>query len=371
MRRWILRPLAWILGGFVVIAALLAGAIRLDQYILRWRGERLEADIRALELRKSTYADVRRLEGRWFDDTEEGVCRPSWCDLHISVKNTGGAHIEFLRNHLAILANYHRLGGRVAEAGASIRVRDNLVWDKGIGLIIDTLVTESDGRRVEYWLSGSAGTDDHFSWISARHPEYQIVGSNVHLRLGDVHFTPFADPQDVLRLTDLNFACLTRWRHCTDQADILPTAWKEAQPEWEERARNGYVWVCTPAAIRVISRQSRRIDLVKVTKLKPLNEWSALMTLHRLPGSVPERADIWQELLRPDPQEFDVVVETSDGFHVGDRQLYLDEHRRLLPATQENLTAARLGAGEGWINPAHPVKWPYSFAPAKPKIDVR
>ena len=307
MRRRILRLFGWLVSSLVLLVALLAGAIRLDQYRVRWRGERLQSDIRSLELRKSTYADARRLEGRWFDDTKEGVCRPSWCDVQISVENMGGAHIEFLRNHLAILAIYHWLGGRVAEAGVSIRVRDNLVWEKGIGLNIETLVTESDNRRVEYWLSGSAGTDDHFSWISARHPEYQIVGSDVHLRLGDVHFTPFADPQDVLRLTDLNFACLTRWRHCTEQADILPTAWKEAQREWEERAQNGFVEPYPPAAIRVVSRQTRRIDLVKVTKLKPLNQWSITMTLHRLPGSVPKRADIWQELLRPDPQDFETL----------------------------------------------------------------
>ena len=371
MGRRILRLFGWLLSGLLLLITLLAIAIRLDQYVLRWRGERLQSDIRSLELRKSTYADARRLENRWFDDTKEGVCRPSWCDLQISLKNTGWAHIEFLRNHLAILAIYHRLGGRLADARASIRVRDNLVWEKGVGLNIETLVTESDRRRVEYWLSGSAGTDDHFPWISARHPEYQIVGSNVHLRLGDVHFTPFADPQDVTRLTDLNFACLTRWRHCTHQAEILPTAWKEAQPEWEERAQNGFVEPCTPAAIRVVSRQTRRVDLVKVTKLKPINDTLLLMTLHRLPGSIPKREDIWQELLRPDPQDFDVEVDTSGGFHLGDRLLYLHEHRRLVPATQENLTAARLGAGEGWINPAHPVKWPNSFTPTKPKIDVR
>jgi len=110
---------------------------------------------------------------------------------------------------------------------------------------------------------------------------------------------------------------------------------------------------------------------VKVTKLKPDGDLSLLMTMHRLPGSVPERADIWQEFSRPQWQDLDIVVGTSGGFHLGDRRLYLEEDRGLVPATQENLTAARLGAGEGWINPAHPPKWPYRFAPAKPKIDVR
>ena len=368
MRRWIVRLLAWLLGASLVIVALIAGAIQLDQYHLRLQAERLQSDIRSLELRKSTYADARRLENRWFDDAKEGVCRPSWCDLQVSVDNTGWAHLEFLRNHLAILAVYHRLGGRIARAGAFIQVRDNIIWGKGIGLGIETLETQSDGRHVEYWFSGGAGTNDHFSWISVRHPEYQTVGSNIHLRLGDVNFTPFADPQDVWRLTELNFACLTRWHHCTEQADILPTAWRELRAEAAERAQD-YSAPCTLAMIRVISRQSRRIDLVKVTKLKPLNEWNLVMTLHRLPGSVPEREDIWQEVTHS--QDFDIVVDTSDGFHVGDRLLYLEEDRRLVPATQENLNAARLGAGEGWINPAHPLKLPYSLTPLKPKIDVR
>ena len=64
------------------------------------------------------------------------------------------------------------------------------------------------------------------------------------------------------------------------------------------------------------------------------------------------------------------MVGTSDGFHLSDRLLYLEEDRRLVPATQENVAAARLGAREGWINPAQPPKWPYSFVPPKTKIDV-
>jgi len=79
---------------------------------------------------------------------------------------------------------------------------------------------------------------------------------------------------------------------------------------------------------------------VKVTKLKPLNEWSILMTVHRLPGSVPERADIWQEPSLAQWQDFEIVVDTSDGLQVGNRLLYLKEDLCLVPATQENLTAA-------------------------------
>ena len=70
MRRRILRLFGWLLTGLVVLIALLAGAIRVDQYLLRRRTERLQTDIRSLELRKGTYEDARQLEGRWFEVRE-------------------------------------------------------------------------------------------------------------------------------------------------------------------------------------------------------------------------------------------------------------------------------------------------------------
>jgi hypothetical protein len=350
-----------LLGVCAVVVVLLTGAIRLDQYVLRWRAERLQSDIRSLELRKSTYADARRLEDRWMDETKEAVCRPSWCDLQISVGNTGSRYLNFLLNHPTVRAVYHGLGGRVAGAASFLRVRDDLLWEKGIGLGIETLSTESDGRNVEYELEGSIGTDHHFTWVSARHPEYQIGGSDIctSCRLGWVKVTPFAEPQDVLRLTDLNFACITRWRHCTEQSDVLPTAWKELREEATERAQNGRD-PCTLATIRVLSRQTHRVDLVKVIKLE-LEQPVPLMTVRRL-SRVPSHLENWWP-------EFPLAVDASDNIHLGDTLLLLEGGCQTVPATAENMRAARLGAGEGWISPAHPLHLP--FAPAKPKIDVR
>lgn len=361
MRRWILRSVAWLLGIGAVVVVSLAGAIRLDQYVLRRRAERLLSDIRSLELRKSTYADVRRLEDRWLDESKEGVCRPSWCDLQISLGNVGARHLAFLLNHLAIRAIYLGLGGRVAGAGSFLRVRDNLLWGKGIGLAIETLSTESDGRKVEYDLEGSIGTDDHFTWVSARHPEYQIGRPTActGCREGWVRFTPFADPQDVLRLTDLNFACLTRWRPCTEQADILPTAWKEMRAEVAQAAPNGRV-PCTPAMIRVLSRQTHRVDLVKVMKFE-LEGAVPSMTVRRL-SRVPFQLENWWP-------EFPLVVDASDNIHLGDRLLLFEDGCQTVPATAGNMQAAQLGAGEGWISPVNAPGLPFgTFKP--PKIDV-
>jgi hypothetical protein len=345
---------------------LLAGAIRLDQYVLRWRGERLQADIRALELRKSTFADARHLKDRWFDHTQEGVCRPSWCDLEIFLSNVANHYIEFFVNHPRVLAIYHRLGGRGAGAYAFVRVRDNLLWGKGIGLGVETLFTESDGRHTEYELGGDVGTDDRFTWISHRHPEYQIAGPSAcqGCRAGWVKFTPFADPQDVLRLTDLNFACITRWKQCTEQADILPTAWKEMRAEVPEWTQEGW-GRCTPAVIRVVSRQTHHVDLVQVIKLE-IKEPLSYMTVRRL-SRVPFHLDNWWP-------EFPLVVDPSDNIHVGDKLLLFEDGCQTAPATAENMKAAELGASEGWINPAHPLPLPFGeINPPirRPKIQAR
>jgi len=363
MCKKIVRILAWFLAAVLASILLLAAAIRVDQYVLRYRAERLQSDIRSLELRKSTFADARRLEDRWFDNTKEKVCRPSWCDLDISLNNTSARHLEFLWNHLAVRAIYHSLGGRVARAGAFIQVRDNILWGKGIGLGIETLETEPDGRRVEYTLGGSIGTHSPFQvWV--QHPEYQIGGPTgcTGCRIGWVNFTPFADPRDVLRLTDLNFTCITRWRHCTKQADILPTAWKELEAEIAKGAKDDPN-PCTPAIIRSLSRQTHRVELLRVIKLKP-DPNVPLMTVRRLPGSTPQRPD--------QAQEFDLIAD-----HIGLGVAYLGEQFLrfdygacpAVPATEENLKAARLGAAEGWISPAHPLDLPFG-KPSPPEFDI-
>jgi hypothetical protein len=366
MRRWILRPLGWLFGGMFVATVLMAGAIRLDQYVLRWRAERLMSDFRSLELRKSAYADARRLEDRWFDNTKESVCRSSWCDLSMSVNSAGYQYMQFFQRHPSVLAAYHALGGRRACAYSFIQVRDNVLWGKEIGLSIETLETEPDGRHVQYQLEGSIGTDDHFSWVSARHPEYQIGGPTGCLgcRTGWVKFTPFADPKDISRLTDLNFACITRLRHCTKQADILPTAWKEVPAEAAELAQNGWygMWRCTPAAIRVVSRQTHHVDLVQVIKLE-LKEPVPTMTVRRL-SRVPFQLENWWP-------EFPLGVDPSENIHVGDKLLLFRDGCQTAPATAENVKAAELGANEGWINPAHPVNLGFGSTVARPKIDVR
>src|SRR3954453_18631427 len=78
--RTMLRLLAWVIAGLVVAVLIPAGAIRVDQYLLRRKAERLLADLKSLEMRKSTYHDARQVIDRWKDSIgQEGSCQPSRC----------------------------------------------------------------------------------------------------------------------------------------------------------------------------------------------------------------------------------------------------------------------------------------------------
>ncbi|HKI27002.1 MAG TPA: hypothetical protein VKA07_11795 [Candidatus Sulfotelmatobacter sp.] len=361
MKRWILRPLAWLLGGVTLVVVLLAGAIRLDQFTLRWRAQRLLSDIRSLELRKSTYADVRRFEGRWLDNAKEGICRPYWCDLEVQLYNASSRHFSFLVSHPAVFAIYHALGGRFAGVYSFIRIRDNLLLEKGISLGIESTSIEPDGRHIDYELVARIETDP-LTWVSARHPEYQIGAPDgcMGCKEGWVKFTSFADPKDVLRLTDINFTCITRWRPCSGQEDILPKAWKELQAEKTDVA--DAFDVCTPPVIRVLSREARRVVLAKIIGLAH-NADGAVVTVRRMPNGVSQHADEWQENT--------FTVRAISDIHIGSQLLVFDDARcPAVQATEENLGAARLGASEGMVSPVHSLGLPFgTFNP--PKIEVR
>lgn len=352
---------AYLLGSIAITLILLTGAIRLDQFLLRWRAKRLQSDVRSLEFRKSTYADARRIEDRWWDNTREGVCRPHWCDLGIYLQNAGSRHLGFLANHPAVFAFYHTLGGRSAAVYSYIGVRDGLLLEKGIRLSVEASSIRPDGTRVEYELIGSIDTASP-KWVSARHPEYQIGGPSgcMNCKAGWVRFTSFADPKDVLRLTDINFACITSWRACKQQADILPKAWKELQGETAKSSLIAHD-SCPQSVIRVLSRESHQVVLAKVFSLERSADGAAV-TLSRITPGVPQYADTWQEQT--------LTIPIADGIHIGSQMLVFDDAMcRAVPATEENLNAARLGAGEGWVSPVRGLGLPFGdFAP--PKIDV-
>src|ERR1035437_3885420 len=76
----------------VVVLALVASSavfVQVQQHILRWRAERLLADIREIQMGKSTWADAQRLMTRWGEwGAYEGSCTAERCDYQIVLQDS-------------------------------------------------------------------------------------------------------------------------------------------------------------------------------------------------------------------------------------------------------------------------------------------
>ena len=64
-KKWILRILR--VAGLAALAVVLLtfAAVQYQQWMLRWRAERLMADMHQIRLYQSTWADAQRLMHRW------------------------------------------------------------------------------------------------------------------------------------------------------------------------------------------------------------------------------------------------------------------------------------------------------------------
>ena len=243
---------------------LLTATIRIDQYLLRYRAEHLLSDIRSLELRKSTYADARKVIDRWWDKArQDGPCRQDWCDVEITLTNWTSRHVEFISRTPTRLRIW--LGARPAIVDAGIRVRNNLILGKTIGGYIEGPCDDSDGQTFCRTIIAHVRTGAR-RFIDARHPEYSFYtpsGCEICVD-AQVILSPYTSQVDVQRLTDVNFSCITRWSPCETQEDILPTAWTDVQ---REEALPPYAPANCSETVRALSRELRCVPFATVTRV--------------------------------------------------------------------------------------------------------
>jgi hypothetical protein len=226
--------------AFVLIAAV-AISVPIQQRILRWRAERLLADIHALQMGKSTWADAQKLMHRWgVWGHYEGTCTKERCSYLIELEDLYGELPTFNSRPRTIwettrdwkwpLRVYEFFGGRSATVFGRFEVIQGVVWGKDYVLALDA--NYKDGHdEWEYLLFGSADT----VWRSQGfqlppnpiHPEYEISRPSGCEGCETVraHYTPFADPNEVNALLDFNLDCLTRRNPCRDPIDVMPSVW--------------------------------------------------------------------------------------------------------------------------------------------------
>ncbi len=338
--------------------ALLAGATRLDQYHLRWRSELLLSDIRALELRKSTYADARKVIDRWGNNVREtGGCRRDWCDVEFGLDDFVWHHSQFFYNH-QLRTVYRWLGGRPAMILGSLRIRKDAVVGKDIAEYVEgPCDRDNTGDTSCLTVIGQIRTGH--VWPFPLHPEYNFGGPSgctncVH---GVITFTPYADSADVRRLTDLDFSCITRWHPCATQGDVLP-AWKqllaqqpaEALAQQEERTKP-----CSPTTIRLLGRGIGRIPLATVIYVDQSDKTT----------EVTIRMDAKPTARAFEAQPVYTFYEPQPGrVRLGDRVLAFGEGCLPPLASEENLRVAQQGVAENVSD--HPDSSPLPFGDINP-----
>ena len=221
------------------LVLVLVFAIRMQQYVLRFRAERLERDIASLTLSSTSFEQTQVLFRRWGAVFDDGPCEKGKCSAGIALGDFTHAHPGFLVYHQRLLRLYEILGGRPTVVNAHITILDGFVHRKSFSVYTDVSPCEAGSCGFYgYTLMGVSTTNDSIGVDQmSRHPSYRIGwpgGCEICVEIY-ARFTPQASPEDVERVGRLDFSCVTRWvTPCKTQADIMPGAWKQAEKDRQE-----------------------------------------------------------------------------------------------------------------------------------------
>lgn len=164
----------------LLVAALALAAIQIQQRILRSREESLLSDIKALQLRTSTWSDAQKFMARWGAwGHYDGSCTSRRCDYQIHLGDFFYNHQKLIPDAPWLRRAYGRVGGRISLVTAHLLVFNGLIWEKGLSLNVEVPPERrpnAPSGGYEYTLIGSAkGVSRFYIWPAPTvHPYYQI-----------------------------------------------------------------------------------------------------------------------------------------------------------------------------------------------------
>jgi hypothetical protein len=208
------------------------------QHLLRSRAQRLLADIRTLNVNRSTWSDVQPIMSKWSSfSVPKGSCTAQACTCQIDLVET--LPIEFVgstdpaaKNWIPRLMDHIGLRSTAARAGFTI--------DHG------TVTTRWFGEQVTLPVRNWIAPDGYIPYLSVASTETTqfadrakghplLYPNRLAVRVKtyiDIAFSPAEDPAEQDALMRFNLACITRFRPCESEGEILP----EAQRLWQQQA---------------------------------------------------------------------------------------------------------------------------------------
>ncbi len=241
-RKWAVRIVLFAGGVILSVVLLTILAVQIQQRALRWRAERLSADMHQIRLYQSTWADAQRLMHRWGAwGHYDGSCTSANCKYEIEMDSIASlvqrhAWLGWLLRHDR-LNLYQWFGGRDSGFKASFTVHDGTIWreNTAIGVSIprrrmhrytdvDTILVSDD---IDSTLSLGAGSYQrlhrtlegpflHMGGAEglAGHPYYKVGrpgGCMINCQIGVVYYSTHTPPAEIERLTSYDFSCFTRF----------------------------------------------------------------------------------------------------------------------------------------------------------------
>jgi len=224
------------LTSLVLLAAAWASA-EAAQWLLRSRAEHLLADIRSLDVNRSTWSDAQQVMkkwGRW--NASAGSCTEIACDYRINIIQTlpsvlVGNPTKGANNWLPNLVD--RLGLRSAAARGGFTIDHGIVITKWFGEQVTLPVRDWD-QPTDYIPYLSIASDQsakfflHTAGRKLLHPNRVVW---VYRSDMEVSFSPDEIPAEQSLLMDFRFTCITRLRPCENQGEILPEGLRMLQEQ--------------------------------------------------------------------------------------------------------------------------------------------
>jgi len=250
-----LRTLRRIAARIALAVALLVVAlfvfVQAQQWITRWRAERLMADMHRIRLYQTTWAEAQELMRKWGAWGHwDGKCTAEDCEYAIVVGDglwglRGDKGLGWFERVLILPRGYGLFGGRLAGLRAGFTVHNGTIWrlsekivvdvppglfslgqpNMDYGLLVDVksrqqLNRETHGDRI---LGGMEGLAEHPYFVAGS------PGGCENCLAGEVTYSTRAPQWQIDELSEFNLSCFTQFRACKLLPELYP-----ADSHWQE-----------------------------------------------------------------------------------------------------------------------------------------
>jgi hypothetical protein len=202
-----------------------------SQWVLRWRGERLLADIQSLELSKSSWTDAEALMKKCGFRHLGDSCTPEKCQYGIQMDHGltrwfWGYPDVGVMNWMPRIAD--NVGLRFAVISAGFTVQKGIVTSKSfeemVRLPVRNWFLPGGGYTQELYVRSVETADfsrypDYDNERSRMHPHSSARENKFDLIVG---YSPEEDISEQAKLMDFHLECITRFIPCKNEEDVLP-----------------------------------------------------------------------------------------------------------------------------------------------------